>query len=85
MLLPTEVTGLPPAAVNISEILSVEGHATSAIGRWHLRWREPFRSHRPGIDFHHGPPYSNVMLIWQSDTVLRLQHTFREWPLLDNH
>ena len=39
----------------------------------------------PESTVYYGPPYSNAMLIWQSDTVLRLQHTFREWPLLDNH
>ena len=85
MLLPTEVTGLPPAAVNISKILSDEGHATSAIGRWHLSWPEPFRPHRPGIDFYYGPPYPNAMLVSQSDTVLRLRHALREWPSPGNN
>ena len=84
VLFPTELTGLAPAEVTIAEILSERGYATGAIGKWHLGWPKPFRAQRHGFDFFYGLPYSNDMLKWEPDTVLRPQHAFWELPLLDN-
>ena len=84
VLFPTELTGLAPAEVTIAEILSEEGYATAAIGKWHLGWPKPFRAQRHGFDFFYGLPYSNDMLKWEPDTVLRPQHAYWELPLLDN-
>jgi len=84
VLFPTELTGLPPAEITIAEILSDEGYATAAIGKWHLGWPKPFRAQRHGFDFFYGLPYSNDMLKWEPDTVLRPQHAFWKLPLLDN-
>ena len=84
VLFPTELTGLPPAEITIAEILSDEGYATAAIGKWHLGWPKPFRAQRHGFDFFYGLPYSNDMLKWEPDTVLRPQHAFWNLPLLDN-
>ena len=84
VLFPTELTGLPPAEITIAEILSDKGYATAAIGKWHLGWPKPFRAQRHGFDFFYGLPYSNDMLKWEPDTVLRPQHAFWRLPLLDN-
>ena len=84
VLFPTELTGLPPAEITIAEILSDAGYATAAIGKWHLGWPKPFRAQRHGFDFFYGLPYSNDMLMWEPDTVLRPQHAFWRLPLLDN-
>lgn len=84
VLFPTELTGLPPAEITIAEILSDDGYATAAIGKWHLGWPESFRAHRHGFDFFYGLPYSNDMLKWEPDTVLRPQHAFWDLPLLNN-
>ena len=84
VLFPTELTGLPPAEITIAEILADKGYATAAIGKWHLGWPKPFRAQRHGFDFFYGLPYSNDMLKWEPDTVLRPQHAFWKLPLLDN-
>ena len=84
VLFPTEVTGLPPDEITIAEILSEQGYATAAIGKWHLGWPKPFRAQRHGFDFFYGLPYSNDMLQWEPDSVLRAQHAFWKLPLLDN-
>lgn len=84
VLFPTELTGLPPAEITIAEILSDEGYATAAVGKWHLGWLKPFRAQRHGFDFFYGLPYSNDMLKWDPSTVLRPQHAYWELPLLDN-
>ena len=84
VLFPTELTGLPPAEITIAEILSDEGYATAAIGKWHLGWPRAFRAQRHGFDFFYGLPYSNDMLKWEPDDVLRPQHAFWSLPLLDN-
>ena len=84
VLFPTEATGLPPDEVTIAEILSDEGYATAAIGKWHLGWPKPFRAQRHGFDFFFGLPYSNDMLKWEPDAVFRPQHAFWNLPLLDN-
>ena len=84
VLFPTELTGLPPAEITIAEILSDKGYATAAIGKWHLGWPKPFRAQRHGFDSFFGLPYSNDMLKWEPDEVLRPQHAFWELPLLDN-
>lgn len=84
VLFPTELTGLPPAEITIAEILSDKGYATAAIGKWHLGWPKPFRAQRHGFDFFYGLPYSNDMLKWEPDSVLRPQHAFWDLPLLDN-
>ena len=84
VLFPTELTGLAPAEITIAEILSDEGYATAAIGKWHLGWPKPFRAQRHGFDFFYGLPYSNDMLKWEPDTVFRPQHAFWKLPLLDN-
>ena len=84
VLFPTELTGLPPGEITIAEILSDEGYATAAIGKWHLGWPKPFRAQRHGFDFFYGLPYSNDMLKWEPDTVFRPQHAFWSLPLLDN-
>ena len=84
VLFPTEVTGLPQAEITIAEILSDEGYATAAIGKWHLGWPKPFRAQRHGFDFFYGLPYSNDMLKWKPNEILRAQHAFWELPLLDD-
>lgn len=84
VLFPTESTGLAPAEVTIAEILSDEGYATAAIGKWHLGWPKPFRAQRHGFDFFYGLPYSNDMLKWEPNEVFRPQHAFWELPLLHN-
>lgn len=84
VLFPTELTGLAPAEITVAEILSDEGYATAAIGKWHLGWPKPFRAQRHGFDFFFGLPYSNDMLKWEPDEVLRPQHAFWKLPLLDN-
>lgn len=84
VLFPTELTGLPPAETTIAEILSAEGYATAAIGKWHLGWLKPFRAQRHGFDFFYGLPYSNDMLKWEPHMVLRAQHAFWELPLLED-
>ena len=84
VLFPTELTGLPPAETTIAEILSDNGYATAAIGKWHLGWPKPFRAQRHGFDFFYGLPYSNDMLKWEPDTALRPQHAFWDLPLLNN-
>ena len=84
VLFPTELTGLPPAEITIAEILSDEGYATAAIGKWHLGWPKPFRAQRHGFDFFYGLPYSNDMLKWEPNDNLRPQHAFWELPLLAN-
>ena len=84
VLFPTELTGLPRAEITIAEILSDEGYATAAIGKWHLGWPKEFRPRRHGFDFFYGLPYSNDMLKWEPDTVFRPQHAFWSLPLLHN-
>ncbi len=84
VLFPTELTGLAPAEITIAEILSDEGYATAAIGKWHLGWPKPFRAQRHGFDFFYGLPYSNDMLKWEPNEVLRPQHAYWKLPLLDN-
>ena len=84
VLFPTELTGLPPAEITIAELLSDEGYATAAIGKWHLGWPRAFRAQRHGFDLFYGLPYSNDMLKWEPDDVLRPQHAFWSLPLLDN-
>ena len=84
VLFPTELTGLPPAEITIAEILSDEGYSTAAIGKWHLGWPRAFRAQRHGFDLFYGLPYSNDMLKWEPDAVLRPQHAFWNLPLLDN-
>ena len=66
VLFPTELTGLPPAEITIAEILSDEGYATAAIGKWHLGWPKPFRAQRHGFDFFYGLPYCwTTMKSWR--------------------
>ncbi len=84
VLFPTELTGLPPDEITVAEILSEAGYATAAIGKWHLGWPKPFRAQRHGFDFFYGLPYSNDMLKWEPDSVLRAQHAFWELPLLED-
>ena len=84
VLFPTEQTGLPQAEITIAEILSEEGYATAAIGKWHLGWPRPFRAQRHGFDFFYGLPYSNDMFKWEPTESLRAQHAFWELPLLAN-
>ena len=84
VLFPTELTGLAPAEITIAEILSDEGYSTAAIGKWHLGWPRAFRAQRHGFDSFYGLPYSNDMLKWEPDDVLRPQHAFWNLPLLDN-
>ena len=84
VLFPTELTGLPPAEITIAEILSDKGYSTAAVGKWHLGWPRAFRAQRHGFEFFYGLPYSNDMLKWEPDDVLRPQHAFWNLPLLDN-
>ncbi len=84
VLFPTETTGLPQEEITIAEMLSEQGYATAAIGKWHLGWPKPFRAQRHGFDFFFGLPYSNDMYAWEPPEVRRPQHAFWKLPLLDN-
>ncbi len=61
VLFPRDSIGLNPNEVTLAEIVKQKGHATCAVGKWHLGHHPEFLPTRQGFDHYFGLPYSNDM------------------------
>jgi len=60
---PGSTNGLPTDEVTLADLLSGEGYATMAIGKWHLGHQPEFLPTSRGFDRFYGLPYSNDMIL----------------------
>src|SRR5688572_26496212 len=61
VLFPNSKVGLHPDEVTLGDIAKQKGYATTAIGKWHLRFQPEFLPTKQGFDSYFGIPYSNDM------------------------
>jgi arylsulfatase A-like enzyme len=78
---PESKNGLPVEEVTLANLLSGQGYATMAIGKWHLGHMPEYLPTSRGFDSFYGLPYSNDMILpwcpWLSeeDTLFLYQDT----------
>jgi len=69
---PESTDGLPINEVTIADLLSEQGYATLAVGKWHLGHLPEYLPTANGFDHFYGLPYSNDMILpwcpWLSET-----------------
>lgn len=58
---PNSTKGLSPDTTTLADVLSDNGYATAAIGKWHLGHLPEYSPLRNGFDSFYGIPYSNDM------------------------
>lgn len=69
---PESTNGLPVEEVTLADLLSGQGYATMAIGKWHLGHQPEYLPTSRGFGTFYGLPYSNDMILpwcpWLSET-----------------
>ena len=84
--LPPQAThGISAREITLAEIVKQKGHATSAIGKWHLGHLPQFLPTRHGFDEYYGLPYSNDMWPWRYPYDLEKRRPdYPNLPMIEN-
>jgi len=81
-LMPAAKIGLHPDETTLADMLTAQGYATAAFGKWHLGDHPSFLPTRQGFDEYFGIPYSGDM--WPHHPWQGTVFDFPPLPLYDN-